>query len=78
MQPNDLPLVPEDEEIPVGVMHKDDIVVCTATGESPLDHVSDEDPDHDPFSDYPAVDTDSSDSNADSGAVDEADTEDAE
>lgn len=32
----------------------DDAVTDTAEDPNPLAHVSDEDPDHDPFTDYPA------------------------
>lgn len=57
--------VVEEPILPVSLtdaQDHNDVAGCTATGEDPLNFVSDEDPDHDPFTDYPAVVTDDSES----------------
>ena len=62
---------PTDE--PENLTHED--VSSTLTEENPLDHVSDEDPTHDPFKDYPEGTVVDDDDTEDDGAVDLDDTE---
>lgn len=62
-----LPLILPKDDGDQNIDHTD-IATCSSTDDA-LSHVSDEDPDHDPFTDYPATAED------DSESVDDDDTE---